>query len=189
MNKIALLVCAAFGATVCGAYAADLEYPKQAYDATYTTTGPSGSSSLRMASDGKGHLRTESSSGGYKVISISDYPNKMAYSIMEAQKMVMKVPLKPTPNVQDAASAKKANAKDLGIKVVNGHPSHGWEYTTDGGKVQTWIGEDTHCLVKSETTTPQGKMTMDIKTYSGSAPGDDAFKVPAGYKTMTVPGS
>jgi hypothetical protein len=175
---------------MCGAFAADLEYPKQAYDATYASSGPMGSSTMRMSSDGKGHMRTESNAGGQKVVSISDYPNKMAYSIIESQKMVMKVPLKAGPQVHDAESAKKANAKDLGIKVVNGHPSHGWEYTTDGGKVQTWVGEDTHCLVKSETTTAQGKMTMDLKTYNGTKPADDLFKVPTtGYKTMQVPGT
>jgi hypothetical protein len=187
MNRIALLVCAAFGATVCGAYAADLEYPKQAYDATYTQSGPQGSTTMRMMSDGKGHMRTETNAAGQKIVSISDYPNKVAYSIMETQKMVMKVPLKGGPQVHDTESAKKVNAKDLGIKVVNGHPSHGWEYTTEGGKVQTWVGEDTHCLVKSETTTSQGKISMDLKTYNAAAPGADMFQVPAGYKTMNIP--
>lgn len=190
MMKFALLVCAAYGATICGALAADIEYPKQAYDATYTSTGPTGSTTLRMCSDGKGHMRTETNAAGQKIVSISDYPAKMAYSIMEAQKMVMKVPLKAAPQVQDAESAKKANAKDLGIKVVNGHPSHGWEYTSSGGKVQTWIGEDTHCLVKSETTTSSGKMTMDLKTYNGATPAEAMFKVPStGYKVMSVPGT
>jgi hypothetical protein len=184
------IACIALTASVGAAYAAaELEGPKMVFDATYTTTGPTGSSTVRMISDGKGHMRTESSAGGQKFVSIMDYPAKEAITLIEATHMAMKSKLKAAgPDVHDADTAKKAGAKPLGAKVVNGHPSHGWETTTASGKSETWTGDDIHYLVKSETTTPQGKMTMELKSFSNAAPSADAFKVPAGYKEMVIPG-
>jgi hypothetical protein len=166
------------------------EGPKQAFDATYVTAGPAGSSTVRMVSDGKGHMRTETITMGQKMVSILDYPGKVAITLIEAQKMAMKTPLKPGTDVHDTESAKKANAKSLGARVVNGHPSHGWEYQIPGGGIsEVWTGDDINYLVKSITNTPQGKMTMELKEFKKSAPGPEAFQIPAGYKMMAMPGS
>lgn len=182
------LAAIALATSVGAACAADIEGPKVAFDATYTTTGPTGPSTVRMISDGKGHMRTETSSNGQKFVSIMDYPKKEAITLMEAQKMAMKTTLKATNDVHDEATAKKMNAKSLGSKVVNGHPSHGWQYTSASGTVETWTGDDIKYLTRSETTTPHGKVTMDLKSYSSSAPSGDLYSIPAGYKLMSVPG-
>lgn len=164
--------------------------PKSSFEATYASAGPAGASTVRMISDGKGHMRTETSTNGNKFVSIMDYPAKQAITLIEAQKMAMRVPLKPAQDVHDAQSAKKSKARPLGSKVVNGHPCHGWEYSVQtGGKVEVWTGDDINYLVKSETTVPQGKMTMDLKSWKPATPGADQFKVPAGYKMMQVPGT
>lgn len=164
-----------------------MEGPKTSFDATYTTSGTAGGSTLRMVSDGKGHMRTETSTSGQKFITIMDYPAKTAVTLIEAQKMAMKSTLKDSPDVHDIESAKKMNAKSLGAKVVAGHPCHGWEYPIQGGKCQVWTGDDINYLVKSETTTAQGTTGMDLKSFTKASPGPDQFAVPAGYKMMVMP--
>jgi hypothetical protein len=192
IKKVMVLACVAVAGTMGAAGAADQawEGPKVAFDATYTSTGPAGPSTVRMISDGKGHMRTESSANGQKFVSIMDYPGKQTITLMEAQKMAMKMPLKTTgQDVHDNETAKKMNAKSLGKKVVNGHPSSGWKYQVDGGAtVEVWTGDDINYMTKQETITPQGKMTMDLKSWSSAAPGPDAFKIPPGYKMMAMPG-
>jgi hypothetical protein len=184
-----LAACIAIAGSVGAVYADELEGPKVAFDATYTASGPNGTSTMRMISDGKGHMRTETTTAGQKFVSIMDYPAKQAITLIESTKMAMKTALKANgPEVHDPETAKKANAKPLGVKVINGHPAHGWEYTSASGKVQTWTGDDIKYLVKSETTTPQGKMTMDLQKFSSAAPTADQFTVPAGYKLMSIPG-
>ena len=49
--------------------------------------------------------------------------------------------------VADEASVKQLGGKSLGSKTINGHPCHGFEYTTGGVKTQTWIGDDCRIVV------------------------------------------
>ncbi|HEY9716047.1 MAG TPA: DUF4412 domain-containing protein [Trichormus sp.] len=187
MTKKALLLALAGIATTCQAFAMS-DYPK-AYDATYEMTAPgSGVTKTHQMSDGKGHMRIESEARGMKTISIYDYPNNVMYTIMEAQKMYMKMPLKQQGAITDETSAKKANAKSLGAKTIDGHPCHGWESKTGAITSDCWIGDDIHNLVLSETTAPTGKVMMALKSYSAKAPGGDLAAIPPNYKEMKMPG-
>ena len=67
----------------------------KAYDAVYEQTTPVGKSTMRQMCDGKGHMRTETNMNGQKTVSILDFPNKTAITVMEAQKMYMKTPMSP----------------------------------------------------------------------------------------------
>lgn len=164
------------------------EAPKLVFDATYTSSNPAGSSIVRMISDGKGHMRTETVVNGSKMVSIMDYPAKSVFTIMDEQKMVMKSPLVSSPDVHDDESAKKSNAKSLGAKTIAGHPCHGWEYKTPQGTTAVWIGDDTKYMVKSESIIANGmKSTTEIKSWSRTVPAGTQFTVPADYKMMVVP--
>ncbi len=160
-------------------------WPTNTYDCTYTVTTPQTTSTLRMASDGQGHMRTESGSGASSVISLTDYPNMVQTSLIVQSKMAMKSKMTAaSAYVSEAESMKKQNAKSLGQKVVDGHPCHGWAYTTAGGKSEVWTADDIGCFVLSTTTAPAGKYVTELKSYSKNAPGKDAFQIPAGYKVM-----
>ena len=79
--------------TISVASAAD-QWPK-AYDATYESKTGAQTMQMHMYSNGKGQMRTDTVlPGGTKSISILDYPGKVCYNIMEAQKLIMKSPLK-----------------------------------------------------------------------------------------------
>jgi hypothetical protein len=190
MNRSILAISLALAGTTLAAIAGPSSYPTQVFDATYVTkNSQAGEGKVRMISDGKGHMRMETENFGQKTVSILDYLNNMATTVIESQKMIMKVPLKDSgPAITDEASAKKANAKSLGAKVVDGHPCHGYETVQGSGKTDVWVGDDIHYLVRSETKTNEGiTISMDLKTYSTDAPSADAFKAPVGYKEMKLP--
>lgn len=163
-------------------------YPTEAFDAKYSiSSGYSGknmTSEMRMASDGKGHMLTETSAAGQKFGTIVDYLQKTSISLIPQGKMAMKSKLPPDGGfVADAESVKQMNGKSLGQKTINGHPCHGFEYESKSGKTETWIGDDCKIVVQSITTSSAGKSIMNLQSIAGK-PSDDAFKVPTGYKIM-----
>lgn len=161
------------------------DWPSKAYDLTYALTSPSGSSQMRMVSNGKGKIATQTTVANMKMTSIADYPAKMAYSIMDAQKMVYKMKLQPSQgNILSDESAAKLKAKSLGNKVIDGHPCKGWQYSASGVDTETWIATDLEAAVKSVTKSPQGTTTMVLKSVSTKSPDESIFVIPAGYKVM-----
>lgn len=171
------------------ACAADVPtYAKKPFDVTMTSKTPAGESTIRTTCDGKGHLRSEVNTAGQKSISLMDYPANTITSLLEAQKMMIKMPMPAQEEqITDAESAKKVHAKDLGSKVMNGHPCHGYEVKKDDTVTQTWVGDDIHYLVHSEVTSPKLKSVTNLKSYSTKAPEATFFDIPAGYKEMKMP--
>ncbi len=176
----------ALSATIClaqGAMAGN--YPTQAFDAKYSVTTAGTKSDMRMASDGKGHFLTESIMAGQKYGTIVDYLQKTSTSLIPQGKMAMRTKLPDNGGyVADESTIKQMNGKPLGQKTVNGHPCHGYSYTTGGGKTEAWIGDDCKIVVQSTTQSSAGKTVMDLREIAGK-PSEDAFKIPAGYKLMS----
>ncbi len=161
-------------------------YPK-VYDANYVCVSPAGKTEMRLTSDGKGKLRSESKAATYKVVSISDYPGKVCYSIMEAQKMITKMPLKQGyEGNMDAETAKKKNAKDLGVKSIDGRSCHGWSYKENGVESEVWVDNSAQVLVKSTTKASGTTTTMQLTKISTAAPAAELFVIPSGYKVMSI---
>lgn len=160
------------------------DYPKQKYDATYSMTGPSGATEMRMASNGAGKLLTVTKMKGNAYTSIVDYLKMTSTTLIEQGKMVMvnKLP-ESSAYVSEVNTVKKFGGKSLGAKVVAGHPCHGWEYTNSGATTETWIGDDVKVMVQSTTKAPSGNTVMTLKSFAGAPPAN-AFDVPPGYKTM-----
>lgn len=162
-------------------------WPTKPFDATYKVTGSQASYIMRMATDGKGHLRTESNVAGYSSVSIVDYTNMTQISLVEQGKMAMKTKIPPEGGyITDGESAKQQNAKALGTKVVAGHPCHGWSYTTPSGKSEVWTADDIGCFVKSVTDGLAGKTVTELQSFSKAVPGKESFQVPPGYKLTSV---
>ncbi|HEY9791771.1 MAG TPA: DUF2092 domain-containing protein [Candidatus Obscuribacterales bacterium] len=159
-------------------------YPTQKFDAKYEISSPQGKTDMRMASDGAGHFMTESVAHGFKSTSLLNYLEGTSTTLIEQGKMAMKTKLPPSGGmVADESSVKSAGGKQIGAKVVNGHPCHGYEYSASGVKTQVWIGDDCHITVQSTTDSAAGKQVMNLKSLAGAPPAD-VFKVPTGYKMM-----
>lgn len=183
---VATLVTAAASS---GLAALAVDYPTKAFDLTYAMTTPTGASQMRMASDGKGKVLTQQTVANMKITSVADYPGKVMYSIMDAQKMVykMKMPAQQG-NIMTDEAAKKLQAKSLGNKVIDGHPCKGWLYSsTNNTSTETWLATDLEAAVKSITKTPQGTTTMTLKSVSMKTPDASVFAIPAGYKVVQSP--
>ncbi len=186
-------ICSALALTACvallGASAgfAASNWPTKPFDCTYTVTTPQANSTMRMSTDGQGHMRTETSSMGSSVVSIMDYTNMTQTSLIQQGKMAMRSKIPADGGyISDAESAKKQNCKPLGQKVVGGHPCHGWAYSTPSGKSEVWTADDIGCFVLSTTTGPTGKYVTELKSYSKNAPAKSAFDIPADYKLMKM---
>lgn len=172
-----------------GLAALAVDYPTKAFDLTYAMTTPTGASQMRMASDGKGKVLTQQTVANMKITSVADYPGKVMYSIMDAQKMVykMKMPAQQG-NIMTDEAAKKLQAKSLGNKVIDGHPCKGWHYSsTNNTSTETWLATDLEAAVKSITKTPQGTTTMTLKSVSMKTPDASVFAIPTGYKVVQSP--
>lgn len=170
---------------IAGVAQAGQVFPKT-FDATYESSTSSGKSQMHMLSDGKGRLRTESSAGGYKVVSITDYPNSVAYSIIEAQKMCTKMHLKEGySSTAPEDMLKKKGTKDLGTKMVEGHNCRGWSTTTNGTTQEIWVDVASNILVKSTTIGGGANTSMVLKSLKNDTPAAELFTVPAGYKVMS----
>ena len=171
---------------ITGAAQASEPYPK-CFDATYEASTSTGKSQMHIVSDGKGRMRTESNAGGFKVISITDYPNSVAYSVLEAQKMITKMHLKEGYSSNDPGEMlKKKGTKDLGTKMVEGHNCHGWLTTTQGSTQEIWVDTASNILVKSSTTSSGSTTSMILKNLKNGTPAAELFTVPAsGYKVMS----
>lgn len=159
-------------------------FPK-VYDATYGSKNAQGTQTLRLTSDGKGKLRSETQGSGYKMVNIIDYPGKVSYSIIDANRMVMKTPIKQDyEGEMTPEKAKAKNAKDLGYKDIDGHHCKGWQYTENKITSETWVDEKAGIMVKSKTTGANVDNEMTLKTYSAKEPPATLFAIPGDYKVM-----
>lgn len=157
------------------------DYPKKPYDAMYTTTGPTGSSTMRLACDGKGHVMSETQNGPMRIISIYDYPANLFSIVRPEQRRVTKMPMTDEQASQfDENATVTQKGKPLGSKVISGHPCKGWLFTpSEGMQMENWLADDIRLSVKRIVTTKMGTSTTVLSSYSASAPPDSAFVVPA----------
>ncbi|MFA6208907.1 MAG: DUF4412 domain-containing protein [Candidatus Obscuribacterales bacterium] len=187
LASLALAVISTMSATMVQAADSKGELYPKVYDANYVCVSPAGKTEMRLTSDGKGKLRSESKAATYKVVSISDYPGKVCYSIMDAQKMITKMPLKQGyEGNMDAETAKKKNAKDLGVKSIDGRSCHGWSYKENGAESEVWVDNNAQVLVKSITKASGTTTTMQLTKISTAAPAAELFVIPSGYKVMSI---
>ncbi len=191
MRKVAAQSVMVSVLTIClGSQSLAQHWSKKAFDASYDVQSASGKTSLRMVTDGQGRSRQEMSTSSGKVVSIIDAPNKMMYQVMESQRMVMKMPYQDSSvSITDEQSAKAANAKPLGVKVIDGHPCHGWQTVQKNATTESWIGDDIGCVVVSTTKAPDYTSGMKLLKYSATKPSPSDFVIPSGYKVMDTSGN
>jgi hypothetical protein len=178
MKKIVLSLVVATMAAVNTAWAVD--YPKP-YESTYETTIEGyGTQQIHYLSDGKGHMRTETTDPkGELSYVLMDYPQHtlITTTIISGQKRFMKSPLPdyagPAPYKQDA--------KELGAKVIDDHACHGYENTAKNGQVtRLWVDDKTDCTILTEGLGPGPLMTTKMKSWVGTAP-TFSMDLPSGY--------
>jgi hypothetical protein len=179
MRKIGISLVIVAVAGVNSAWAAS--YPK-AYDATYETTMAGvGNMQNHYMSDGKGHMRTETSDkNGITQICLMDYLQHTLTTgmLLNGEKRSMKSPL---PDYEGDDAYKK-DAKDLGTKVIDNRPCHGYETTfKNGEQSDSWVADDTKAVVLTESVGSDQKTITKLKTWVGTAPAF-SMTLPSDYK-------
>lgn len=178
--------------TICLGHQSFAQYwSKKPFDATYNMTASTGGATVRMICDGQGRQRNETATSSGKVVSIIDNNKKEMWSLIEAQRMAMRIPYNPDPATQatDTEGFKSMNAKALGTKVIDGHPCHGWQTVHQGTTVESWTGDDIGCLVYSTSKGKGYESSMKLVKFSATKPDPSMFSLPQGYKVMDVPGA
>jgi hypothetical protein len=129
-------------------------------------------------SDGKGHTRAETAVRGVNYVSITDFKNKISYSINEATKTITKVPLVGTPGEDPTAQWAPCGEKD-----IDGHHCKGRRGTKGGAVMEVWTGTDTDCTVLATT---DGVPIHKLKSWKKASPAASMFELPQGYKTVDM---
>lgn len=160
-------------------------YPKM-YDASYIFRTPAGESQIRVISDGNGKVREERSKGSYRSFSVTDYPSKTIYTVSEAIRLIKKAPLQQFyEGPMDAEMAKKKNAKDLGVKNINGLSCHGWSYKIGETETEIWLEKMADFVVLSKSRMQNGNIEMVLTSSSKATPSPELFTIPSNYKVVS----
>jgi hypothetical protein len=156
-------------------------YPN-AYESSYETNMEGlGTQKIHYLSDGKGHVRTETTDVlGQTSLVLMDYPQHTLTTTLDinGQKRFMKTAL---PDYTGPAPFKQ-DAKDLGAKVIDGHSCHGYEKTYPNGQTSDiWVEDKTDCTILTESVGVQPKSTTRLKSYADKAP-VFSMDLPTDYK-------
>lgn len=138
--------------------------PTDAYLAEYEIVSPKGKFYMNIASDGKGMAVMKTNNEGREVYTFSDYNA----GVITKVDVTHKAALKNKMTASDESNYKmdvirKAASKELGSKVVEGHPCKGYEQKNGDNTGQIWIGDDCNLIVLSEATESTGKTTLTLK--------------------------
>ena len=185
-------------------WACAANYPTDAYDATYKRKklvkqngadygSDGGSSDYRFATDGQGRIRIESEPANSgligekppKTVTIFDFPNGESYILLEKQKLAMRSPLTKDASLApiDDRRVKELNGHALGAQQMAGHPCHGWEYSLNGTKTETWTADDLKCPIDTYTMNADGTLdVLHLIKFSNRIPAPDEFNVPRDFK-------
>lgn len=163
--------------------------PDKQFSADQTVTTKNG-----MTINGKIHvdtnrIRTDIDAGGMAMSSIVLLDQKKMYTVMDAQKMVMEMPLSATKAQQLQAAAGGGNAKfDLvGPDLVNGTACMKYKMTAgaDPKVFYWWVSAATKTPVKMAAD--DGSFTVLWSNYKPGPQDPAIFTPPAGYQVMQMP--
>jgi hypothetical protein len=85
----------------------------------------------------------------------------------------------------DAEMAKKKNAKDLGVRNINGLTCHGWNYKKDETVTEIWLEELADFVVLSKSKMQNGNIEMVLTSSSKATPSPELFTIPNNYKVVS----
>ena len=101
----------------------------------------------------------------------------------------MRSPLKKDTSLApvDDVRVKELNGRSLGADKRAGHPCHGFEYSLNGVKTETWTADDLKCPIDTFTLNADGSLdVMHLYKYSNRIPAPDEFNVPGDFKISST---
>lgn len=156
-------------------------FPKM-YDAFYTYELPGVKTNVRLSSNGKGKVREEVTSGSGKSVTITDYANKLEYTIIYRAGLIVKRPLTKSFEEPSEASMKRKGGKYLGTKLIGGLQCQGWRFETPGSESEMWSEKNFSFIVLSKSKVQNKNYEMVLTKSSKEAPPSDLFELPSGMQ-------
>ena len=193
MTLIRLLLLASVGFVFCPVRSllADDAAPAVTFDKAYSadqiiTTREGTTVNSKLYCD-NGRVRTEMNASGMNIVAIILPDQQKAYTIMEAQKMIMVMPYDPEKYKKYMIGTSNFNGKieAAGTDVVDGIACNKYKVTSDGKIYDLWINTSTKQPVK--LTAEDGAFTLVWKNYQAGPQDPALFQVPAGYQMMNMP--
>lgn len=159
------------------------------YDMITTAQGMQGTPPMTQTTKvwlKKNKMRTETTMEGQTVINLIDLDAKTMYSYMPAQNVAMRrdfamAPKPPTENIE------KYNPVVIGTETIDGKTTIVVEYTAEGVKTKSWIWKEKGFPIRTETTTAEGKVTIENRNIEFVDIPDSMFELPAGVQIMQIP--
>jgi hypothetical protein len=152
------------------------------FDAVSVSQDANGNmSTTHTVSDGRGHIRTETSSSSGILISIFDHESNILSTVREKDKVIIKN--KVAPYLMEPDAIPKQDLQQLGARVINGHPCTGESYHFANTDFTTWRGQDVDNYTVKSVSKRNGVQTVtELKSYTHNAPDPSLFVVPSdGY--------
>jgi len=134
-------------------------------------------------------MKMESTVENEIVITLVDSDAEVMYIYYPAQNSAMKLDFSGAPesDIEGIQSIEQYDPEIVGTETVDGKVCMVVVYTEEGIETKAWIWKDKGFPIKVETTTSEGKTTIEWKNIDfGNIP-DGTFQLPAGVEIMEFP--
>ncbi len=163
----------------CRAEDAHTASPYYAYQATYEMVGPKANGTMKIASNGKGKARCDTTAGEETSTIISDLNAKSWTTLLHSQKRFLVDTFAPGSQT----STNLSHFELLGHNSIAGRDCTGTRATSEGETIELWMdNEHRMIMVQSTITDATGKTTTTLKSLVEKAAPDSEFAVPPDYK-------
>ncbi len=163
------------------------DHPKESYIATYNVSSPKVNAEMILGSDGKGIALMKMNDSNTKVREFSDYAANIKTTFDDSRKLALKAKMtEKDGEAYDMDRFKRNAIKEIGDKIIDGHPCKGYIYQYNGYTGEVWVGEDCKLLVYSEVVTKDGKTSVTLKKIDQKPTAEEfKYEIPADYKVIS----
>jgi outer membrane lipoprotein-sorting protein len=162
------------------------------YDMVVTAPGQEAASTTKMWFKGQ-KTRMEMTSGGKNMVYLIDTGEQQAYMYFPSDNTAMKMDLSAAQEAagesptEQSESLTDYNPLIVGSEVLDGKDCLVVKYTAGTEEVKMWIWKDYGLTIKTESKTPEGTSTTELKNIEFGDIADSMFELPAGVQIMEMP--
>ena len=161
------------------------------YDMVVTAPGET-AETVKMWRKGN-KMRMEGSFEGESIIYLMDADNQLAYMYFSTENTAMKISLGEVQEsvgespTEQSESVMQYNPTTLGTEILDGKSCLVIKYTTATEEVKMWTWTKYGLPIRTESTTDDGTLIVELKNIDLSAIPDSMFELPAGAQIMDIP--
>lgn len=135
------------------------------------------------------NMKFESDIEGQTSITIVNEDEQVMYMYMPDQNMAYKMSFNNVPEsaVEETEGILDYDYEILGTETVDGKSCLVVQWTVEGMTSKMWVWKDKGFPIKVETTTSEGKTTIEYKNIQFVNISDNEFQLPAGVEIIEFP--